>query len=137
MIILIQAKYNTMEIKNILTPKAPVPAGHYSQAVIHKDLIYISGQLPVIPESGEKVSGTIEDQTLQVLKNVKAIAEAAGSDLSKTLKVTIYISDIDNWGKINQVYSDFFGTFKPARTVVPVNELHYGFKIEMEAIVAI
>ena len=126
-----------MELKNVLTPKAPAPAGHYSQAVIHNDLIYISGQLPVIPESGEKVFGTIEEQTLQVLKNVKAITEAAGSYLSKLIKVTVYISDIDNWGSVNQVYSDFLGTCKPARTVVPVNDLHYGFKIEMDAIVAI
>jgi 2-iminobutanoate/2-iminopropanoate deaminase len=124
-------------IKNVLTPNAPIPAGHYSQAVIHDNTIYISGQLPIIPESGEKIIGTVEEQTLQVLKNIKAITEAAGSDLSKIVKVTIYVSDIDNWGTINQVYSDFFRAFKPARTVVPVKSLHYGFEIEMDAIAVI
>ena len=126
-----------MSIKNILTPKAPTPSGHYSQAVLHDNVIYISGQLPVLPESGEKVQGSVEEQTLQVLKNIKAIVEAAGSDLSKIVKVTIYISDINLWGTTDKVYGEFFGTHKPARTVVPVKDLHYGFYIEMDAIAVI
>ena len=124
-------------VKSVLTPTAPIPAGHYSQAVIHDNTVYISGQLPIVPGIGEKILGTIEEQTLQVLKNLKAITEAAGSDLSKIVKVSIYVSDIDSWGAINQVYSDFFGNIKPARTVVPTKDLHYGFKIEIDAIAVI
>lgn len=126
-----------MIIHKIFTPAAPTPAGHYSQATVFNNVVYISGQLPVVPETGEKVLGPIEDQTIQILKNIKAIAEAAGSDISKIIKVTIYISDIDLWGNVNKVYSDFFGTHKPARAIVPVKDLHYGFKIEIEAVAAL
>lgn len=126
-----------MTIKKVFTTGAPVPAGHYSQATVYNNMVFISGQLPVIPETGEKLTGPIGDQTLQVLKNIISIAEAAGSDVSKILKVTVYVSDIELWGEVNKVYSDFFGTHKPARAIVPVNELHYGCKIEMDAIAAI
>jgi 2-iminobutanoate/2-iminopropanoate deaminase len=126
-----------MEINKILTTEAPVPAGHYSQAVIYNGLIFISGQIPVVPITGEKLTGSIDEQTLQVLKNIKAITEAAGSNISKILRVTVYISDIELWGEVNKVYASFFGDHKPARAIVPVKELHYGCKIEMEAIAAL
>lgn len=126
-----------MEIEKVFTPDAPEPVGHYSQAVIANGMIFISGQLPIVPGSGEKISGTIEDQTLQVLKNIEAITVAAGSNKSKIVKVTVYISDISLWGDVNKIYSGFFGVHKPARAIVPVRDLHYGFKIEMDAIAAI
>jgi 2-iminobutanoate/2-iminopropanoate deaminase len=126
-----------MEIKRIQTENAPVPAGHYSQAVVYNNMVFISGQIPVVPGSGEKLNGPINEQTLQVLKNIKAIAEAAGSDISKVLKVTVYISDIELWGEVNKVYSAFFGPHKPARAVIPVKDLHYGCKIEMDAVAAL
>ena len=126
-----------MKIKNVLTNDAPVPAGHYSQATVYKGLVFISGQMPVVPGTGEKLNGAIEEQTLQVLKNIKAIAEASGSDISKILKVTIYISDIDLWGAVNKVYSDFFGDHRPARAVIPVRDLHYGCRIEADAVAAL
>lgn len=118
----------------ISTDKAPLAGGHYSQAIEHNGLIFISGQLPIHPETGEKILGPIEEQTLQVLKNIEAIAVAAGSDLNHILKTTVYVSDIDLWGKVNEVYAAFFGSHKPARAVVPVKTLHYGFLIEIEAI---
>ena len=83
------------------------------------------------------VLDSIEDQTLQTLKNVEAILQAAGSSTDKVLKVTIYIPDMDLWSKVNEVYSDFFGDHKPARAVVPTRKLHAGFKIEVEAIAAL
>ena len=126
-----------MEISRIFTPEAPIPAGHYSQAVVYNNIMFISGQIPAVPGSGEKLNGPIEEQTLQVLKNIKAITEAAGSDISKILKVTIYISDIELWGDVNKVYATFFGPHKPARAVLPVKDLHFGCKIEMEAIAAL
>lgn len=126
-----------MEIKTVLTPNAPKPGGHYSQAVIHNGLVYIAGQLPIDPATGEKKLGPIEEQAEQVLANISAILEAAGSDMSRLLKMTVYISDIELWGKVNEVYARALGEHRPARAIVPVNELHYGFKIEIEAIAAI
>src|SRR5262249_52131012 len=125
------------EIKSILTPNAPTPAGHYSQAIVHNGLIYISGQLPINPQTGEKKAGPIEEQTEQVLDNIRAILEAAGSDLSRVLKMTVYISDVSLWGKVNEVYARMMGAHRPARAIVPVKDLHYGFQIEIEAIAAV
>ncbi len=121
-------------IQGISTNNAPRPAGHYSQATVFRDLVFVSGQLPIHPGSGEKKIGTIEEQTQQVLENVAAILEAAGSGKGNVLKVTIYISDIGLWDRVNTVYARFFGTHRPARAVVPVNTLHHGYQIEMEAI---
>lgn len=126
-----------MEIKTILTTNAPKPGGHYSQAVIHNGLVYVAGQLPIDPATGEKKLGPIEEQAEQVLANISAILQAAGSDMSRLLKMTVYISDIELWGKVNEVYARALGEHRPARAIVPVNELHYGFKIEIEAIAAI
>ncbi len=120
----------------IFTQNAPSPAGHYSQAVVHNGLVYISGQLPLIPNHDTKKFETIEEQTLQVLNNINEILIAAGSDKNHVLKITIYIADISLWSKVNQVYSDFFGDHKPARTIVPSSELHYRFSIEMDVIAA-
>ena len=127
----------TANIRKIQTGNAPAPAGHYSQAVVHGYLVFVSGQLPIVPETGEKITGSIEEQTLQTLKNVAAILEASGSSTDRVLKVTIYIPDMDLWGKVNEVYSGFFGDHKPARAVVPTRELLAGFKIEIEAIAAL
>jgi 2-iminobutanoate/2-iminopropanoate deaminase len=121
-------------MKLIHTHRAPQPAGHYSQAVVHGDTVYVAGQLPIDPESGEKCLGSIEEQTEQVLKNLSAILEAAGSGLDRVVKVTLYVSDISLWGGVNTVYAAFFGDHRPARAVVPTRELHHGFLIEVEAI---
>lgn len=126
-----------MDIQPVLTPNAPVPGGHYSQAIIHNGLIYIAGQLPIDPATGEKKLGSIEEQTEQVLANIRAILEAAGSSLNRVLKITVYISDIELWGKVNEIYARALGEHRPARAVVPIKELHYGFKIEIEAIAAL
>jgi len=123
-----------MEIKKVFTHEAPEPGGHYSQAVVANGMVFISGQLPVVPGTGERISGPIEDQTLQALKNIEAIAVAAGSNKSKIVKVTVYITDINLWGDVNKVYSGFFGEHKPARAVIPVRDLHFDLKIEIDAI---
>ena len=124
-------------MEKILTPNAPQPAGHYSQAMVHNGLVYIAGQLAIDAATGERRLGSIEEQTVQALKNVVAIAEAAGSDLNHILKTTVYITDIDLWGQVNEAYAKFFGDHRPARAVIPVKDLHYGFLIEIEAIAAV
>ncbi len=124
-------------MREVSTPNAPKPAGHYSQAIVHNNIVYVSGQLPIDPKTGEKCLGSIEEQTKQVLKNVSEILKAAGSDMNQVLKITLYVSDIELWGRVNTVYSEFFDKHRPARAVVPTRDLHYGFKIEIEAIAAI
>ena len=125
-----------MEIKTVLTPDAPLPGGHYSQAVVYNGLVYVAGQLPIDPATGERILSSIEAQTEQTLKNVAAILRAAGSDLSRVLKMTVYIADISLWGAVNTVYARVMGEHRPARAIVPTKELHYGFQIEIEAIAA-
>jgi len=124
-------------MKEIFTPKAPKPAGHYSQAIVHDNVVYVSGQLPIEPITGEKRLGSIEEQTEQVLKNLAEIIKTAGSDINKVIKTTVYISDIQLWDRVNNVYSKFFGQHRPARAVVPTKDLHHAFQIEIEAIASL
>jgi 2-iminobutanoate/2-iminopropanoate deaminase len=125
-----------MNIQRINTEDAPSPGGHYSQAVVHNGLVFVSGQLSIDPHTGEKKLGTIEEQTEQALKNVAAIVKAANSDLNRILKMTVYVADMKLWGAVNTVYARFMGEHRPARAVVPTGELHHGFLIEIEAIAA-
>jgi len=124
-------------MRTIETPNAPRPAGHYSQAIVHDGLVFVAGQLPLDPKTTEKHVGTIEEQTEQALKNIAEILKASGSDLGHVLKTTVYISDITLWGRVNTVYTKAFGEHRPARAVVPVKELHFGYQIEIEAIAAV
>lgn len=124
-------------MERIFTPNAPAPVGHYEQGWKHGNLVFVSGQLPVNPETKEKCTGTVAEQATQSLKNVKAVLEAAGTSLDRVLKVTVYISNIRLWDEVNAVHSEFFGDHKPARSIIPTRDLHYGFKIEIEAIAAI
>jgi len=124
-------------MKKIFTPNAPKPAGHYSQAIVHDNVVYISGQLPIDPVTGEMRLSSIEEQTEQALKNVAEILKAAGSDIDSVIKTTVYISDIQLWDRVNNVYSAFFGEHRPARAVVPTKNLHHGSNIEIEAIASL
>jgi len=117
-----------------LSKNAPKPAGHYSQAMIWGDLIFVSGQLPICPKTGNKINNSIEQECSQTIENLKNILEDAGSNLNQVLKTTVYITDIKLWGKVNEIYANYFQNHKPARAIVPVLELHYGLKIEIEAI---
>ena len=121
----------------ISTQNAPAPAGHYSQAIVHDNVVYVSGQLAIDPQTGEKRVGSIEEQTEQALKNVAEILKAAGSDISQVIKTTVYVSDIGLWDRVNAIYAEFFGEHRPARAVVPTRNLHFGFQIEIEAIAAV
>jgi 2-iminobutanoate/2-iminopropanoate deaminase len=124
-------------METVATPNAPKPAGHYAQGVVHGGLVYVSGQLPVDPVTGEKRLGPVEEQARQALANLGAVLEAAGSSRGRVLKTTVYVSDIGLWPRVNAVYAEFFGEHRPARAVVPTRELHYGFLVEIEAIAAL
>lgn len=121
-------------MRRIETAKAPPPGGHYAQGLAHGGLLFVSGQLPIHPETGERETGSIEAQTSRTLENVLAIVEAAGGDKSRIVKTTVYVSDIELWPRVNEVYARFFGRHRPARAVVPVKELHHGFRVEIEAV---
>ena len=124
-----------MEIKRINTPNAPQPAGHYSQATVYNGLVFVAGQLSILP-NGEYKFGSIEEQTEQALRNVHEILKAAGSDWDRVLKINISVADINLWDGVNSVYSRVLGEHRPARAIIPTGKLHYEFLIEIEAIAA-
>jgi 2-iminobutanoate/2-iminopropanoate deaminase len=119
----------------IQTASAPQPRGHYSQAVRVGSFWFISGQLP-IGRNGNVVNGTIAEEAVHALENVRAIMEAAQGTIADIVQCTIYISDISQWAEVNGIYGAFFSEVPvlPARAVVPVKELHYGSHIEIQAI---
>ena len=125
------------EIQQVNPSKMAPPGGHYSHATIVNGLVFVSGQLPITP-SGELLNqASFEAQVKQTLSNVKAALEAAGSDVTRLVQVRVYITNINNWPSFNQMYKEWAGQSLPARAVVPVPELHYGFSIEIEAIGAV
>jgi len=121
-------------IRIIETKKAPAAVGPYSQAIEVGNLIFTSGQLPIIPQTGDLISDNIEKATQRSLENIKEILEAAGSSLDKVVKVNIFISDMSNFSKVNEVYAKYFTKNKPARSCVEVSKLPKDGIIEIEAI---
>ena len=119
------------EVNKVNTDKAVKPQGHYSQAVVHNGVVYVAMQIGVDPIDGP-VKGDISEQAKVALNNVKEILKEAGSDLSKVLRVTVYVSDISLWEQVNEVYSQFFGEHKPARGIVPCGKLHLGMDVGLE-----
>lgn len=124
-------------MKTIQPAEQPQPKGHYSPGIEHNGLIYVSGQLPMDLETREPFTGSIEEQTELALSNVEAVLHAAGSDLQHVLQMTIYVSDIGLWAKVNEHYALVMGEHRPARAIVPVKDLHFGTKIEIQAIAAV
>ncbi len=116
---------------------APEPKGHYSSAVASNDLIFVSGQLAINAETGEEVTGSIEAQTEQCLRNVEAVLREANSDLNHVLKMTIFVSDESLWGAVNETYQRILGEHKPARAIIPVGKFRGDFLVEIEAIAAV
>jgi reactive intermediate/imine deaminase len=121
----------------VSTLNAPTARGHYSQAVVHAGLVYVAGQLPLVPGEPERQLTDFEDQARRVIDNVAAILAEAGSGLDLILRSTVYIADIAHWPAFNAIYADKLGGHKPARTVVPVGALHYGYLVEMDVIAAL
>lgn len=121
-------------LKSVTTANAPSPAGHYAQAVIVDRFIFVSGQLPIDPNTGEKIITDIETQVRLALSNLEAVVIAAGSSKKHIAKITLFISDMALWGRANVVYAEFFGDHKPARSVAPIKELGQGVQVEIDAI---
>jgi 2-iminobutanoate/2-iminopropanoate deaminase len=120
--------------KQVQTDKAPKAIGPYSQGIVANGFVFCSGQIPIDPATGELNTGSIEDQTRQVLKNVAAVLEAAGSSMDDTVKCTVFLQDMNDFAKMNAVYGEFFKAPNPARAAVQVARLPRDVKVEIEAI---
>lgn len=121
--------------KIIFTDKAPAPIGPYSQGVMMGDILYVSGQIPFNAEKGELMMGSIEEQTQQVMYNLKAVLEAAGMDFDQVVKATIFLTDMNDFAAVNGVYGSYFtDTTAPARECVQVAALPRGVNVEISVI---
>ncbi|MBI5894406.1 MAG: RidA family protein [Deltaproteobacteria bacterium] len=118
----------------IKTNNAPEAIGPYSQGIIANGFIFLSGQIPIDPMTGDVLKGTIAEQTRLVLTNIKAILEAAGLNFNNVVKTTVYLTDIDKFAEMNQVYGEFFKPPYPARAAVEVSRLPKGVDIEIDAV---
>lgn len=123
-------------MNKIHTDKAPAAIGPYSQAVVTGSLVFTSGQIPLVPDTGEMKEGCIRCQTKQVMKNLQAVLEAAGSSLDRVVKTTCFLADINDFAAFNEVYAEFIQG-KPARSCVAVKDLPKGAKVEVEVIAEI
>ncbi len=124
-------------MKTIQTEEAPLPLGHYSQAIVHGDTVYLATQIPINPLDPEKNPESVSDQTQQLLKNIEKILLASGSDRNHVLRVTIYVTDMEMWDKVNIIYEQFFKNHKPARGIIPISSLHKGYNVAMDVIAAL
>jgi 2-iminobutanoate/2-iminopropanoate deaminase len=122
--------------KLIESTKAPKPIGPYSQGVIASSLLFTSGQIPLDPETNEMVSGDIEAQTEQVLKNLIAVLKEAKMGPDNVIKTTVYLTDLADFGKMNEVYERYLGKERPARSTIQAAALPRGAKVEIELIAA-
>jgi 2-iminobutanoate/2-iminopropanoate deaminase len=113
---------------------SPAPAGHYSHAAGGAGLVFVAGQLPIAPDGRRLTGEPFEAQARQVLANVQAALEAAGSAVHQLLQVRVYLTDIEQWVTFNTIYAEWAGHHRPARAVVPVPALHHGLLIEVEAV---
>lgn len=118
----------------IVTANAPAAIGPYSQAVKEGDLIFVSGQLPVDPKTGEFPSDNIQEQTRQSMENIKNVLQEAGYDMDRVLKTTVYLADIADFAAANEIYAEYFNEPYPARAAFQVAALPKGAKVEIEAI---
>ncbi|WP_019118303.1 RidA family protein [Anaerococcus obesiensis] len=124
-------------MKIIETKNAPGAVGAYSQGIASNGFVYSSGQLPLVPETGELISDDVKKATRQSLENVKAIVEAGGSSVEKIVKVNIFLDDVNDFAAVNEAYAEFFGDHKPARSCVEVGKLPKNGLLEIEAIAEI
>jgi len=122
------------ERKAILTDKAPKPIGPYSQAVLHGSLVFTSGQIPIDPATGDLVTGDIVKEAEQVFANLAAVLAAAGTDLGRAVKTTVFLTDMGQFGKVNEVYARHFREPFPARSTVQVAALPKGVSVEIEVV---
>jgi len=132
----LQAENVTAAKKVIKTDRAPNPVGPYSQAIMAGNTLYLAGQIAINPENGEMVTDNIENEARQVMDNLQAVLQEAGMGMEDVVKTTIYMTDLNNFGKVNEIYGSYFGDMPPARVTVGVASLPKGANLEitMEAV---
>jgi 2-iminobutanoate/2-iminopropanoate deaminase len=118
----------------IITEEAPLPIGPYSQAIKSNNLVFVSGQIPVDPKTGEVVDGTLADQTRQILNSIKAILETADSGINRVVKISVFMANLSYFEEVNSVFSEFFTVEPPARETVEVSRLPKDVNIEISCI---
>ena len=123
-----------MNKQTVTTNKAPKAIGPYEQAIKVGDFVYTSGQIPLDPKTGNLVNGGIKEQTCQVLENLKAVLEAAGTSLDRVVKATVFLKNIADFAVMNEVYAEYLGQAKPARSTVAVSDLPRGALVEIDFI---
>jgi 2-iminobutanoate/2-iminopropanoate deaminase len=121
----------------IATNNAPSAIGPYSQAIKTGNMIFVSGQIPIDPETGNFVSDDVKEQTVQVLKNLSVVLEAAGATLNNVVKTTVFIADMNDFGVMNEIYAEYFNENKPARATVQAARLPRDAKVEIDCIAVI
>ena len=121
-------------IQPISPASLAAPGGHYSHAIVANGFVFVSGQLPIAPDGTRLAEASFEQQTRQVLDNVKAALAAAGSGIERLVQVRVYLDAIENWPAFNTIYAEWAGDARPSRAIVPTGPLHFGFKVEVEAV---
>ena len=129
-------KLSKMEIRSVYPDPTKKPKGHYAPGIVYNGMVYVSGQLPINSE-GIPQTGSIEEETTLCMKNIETILNASGSSLDRILKVNVFIADIGNWPKFNETFAAIMGEHRPARIVIPCNQLNYGCGIEIDCIAAL
>ncbi len=118
----------------ITTNDKLAPSGHYSQAIEHDGTIYISAQLPIDPLTGQKVYGTVMEETLRILNNIETILNEVALNRRSVIKTTVFVTDVNSWSQVNLAYSQFFNDHSPTRSILPVTDIHFGFKVAIESV---
>jgi reactive intermediate/imine deaminase len=113
------------------------PGGHYSHGTVANGFVFVSGQLPITATGEKLVHASFAEQAAQVLANVQAVLEACGSGVDRLVQVRVYVDDLENWPAFNAVYAQWAGSSRPSRAVVPTGALHYGLKVEVEAVAVV
>ena len=124
-------------MKIISTENAPAAIGPYSQAIIHNGMVFCSGQISLTAAGEGPIGDTVDEQTVQVMKNIEAVLSAAGTSLSNVIKTTIFLTDMGDFAAVNKIYGNAFGEHRPARSTVAVSGLPKGVKVEIEVLAAV
>lgn len=125
------------KLTEVRCAEAPPPGGHYAQGVLHGNLLHVSGQLGVTHDTPDPDAVSVAEQVAFALANVERIARVVGAGRGDIVKCTVFVAGIEHWEEANRAYAAFFGAHRPARSVVPCSPLHFGAKIEIEAVVAV
>ncbi len=127
--------------QNLVTSMNPganaPPGGHYSHGTVANGFVFVSGQLPITPAGEKLTAASFDDQARQALANVEAVLKACGSGIDHLVQVRVYVDSVDNWSAFNTVYAQWAGQHRPSRAIVPTGALHFGLKVEVEAVAVV